>query len=184
MFSNKISYSFSFIWRLKKADTWDDNTHKMRRGFVWCIHIYCQFPPFLQSTIGGWSKFWTTEESFLCLLIGVIRWCEIQAILWMLSFSQMVNFGRLHALGEGQLHKLLLLLLEEMSSIWCNRLIIMVIMVSVEQRFSMFCTLTGFATPSFVPCIDMMHLYCKAAQWSQCYQYCLSTLIKLTPWNR
>jgi hypothetical protein len=35
----------------------------------------------------------------------------------MLSFSQMVNFGRLHALGEGQLHKLLLLLLEEMSSI-------------------------------------------------------------------
>jgi hypothetical protein len=71
-----------------------------------------------------------------------------------LSFSQMVNLGRLHALGEGQLHKLLLLLLEEMSSIWCNRLIIMVIMVSVEQRLSMFCTLTGFTTPSFVPCIE------------------------------
>jgi hypothetical protein len=31
---------FVLLQRWKKADTWDDVAHTIRRGRVWCINIY------------------------------------------------------------------------------------------------------------------------------------------------
>jgi hypothetical protein len=115
--STKYLALFVLLRRWKKADTWDDVAHTIRRGRVWCINIY--------------RKIFSLLAHHYRRLVQVLDYRRIIPLLadWSdemvfntgcsndVIFLLMVSHGRLHVPGMEQLHKLSLLPLEETISI-------------------------------------------------------------------
>jgi hypothetical protein len=151
------------LQRWKKADTWDDVAHNIRRGHVWCIRIN--------------HKIFSLLAHHYRRLVQVLDYRRIIPLLAFWSDEMVFNTGcsldvifftdgkpwKTARPGHGATAQALV-------AAGRNDINLMQRAYNnghygfVEQRFSMFYRLMGCVTHLFVLYIDMMHLCCEAAQ--------------------
>jgi hypothetical protein len=71
--SSKQLAIFLLLRWWNKADTWDDVSHVLQHGRVWCIKIYWAVFQLLAFTIIEWCELLIIDISSHCLRNGVMK---------------------------------------------------------------------------------------------------------------